>query len=769
MKENKKKIWLHSLHLLILFSLNTKHVNSQKNLDVHIDSVREIMGGIGMSSLAGWYTDRGGKTYSRQLLRKFCLCRAMLQRSSKAHQNVTSADFYTYTILINGGIADAYLALRRGDSALIYCNQSEKILSSKRFFKLLFIELKKDSERKKSERAILHETAKQVNYYLLEVYQKKALAYQLISKTNLELLYCRRSISMSDFKDELEIKFKIYQEIGETFRRLNKEDSALIYFKKALGLEGQSSIRRAYIFHLMADSYLNRGGLSLEEGIKLYDSARAKVAALFWDNNPMGGGGIKSPYPEHEQANNNIGEADWDPASLFHEDLDEIFSGGTKAWLLKASSTYKNPGSYIDSAFEYSESGRSLGLNRLVKLIQNQNNTRYAAGAIIQRTKASFSLDFSLFPFLKQMKVPVISYRVLKDELLVFLISPPGKVHYFRHQISNDSLYKLITEFRYQLGVGDDLRGGKVIRSNYGGILQNTNRSVDLSVTLSNLLFPKDLISDLPKNGELLIIPHSCLNLLPFSALKIKNDPIINRYSIRLTPSLNFLYYTDKRPFLSYHSSNLSHSLVVAIPDEKIVYIDEDSKILLPRLNFASEEGQSIAKTLGSKLFQSYQIKLDKYFDSLLSDAPIIHFATHGIAFTDVGQEYHSFLSFAPDSLNISELSIRYIINNETPNLKADLVVLSACETGVGSVSGMEGILGLHRAFLAKGARTVVSSLWSISDASTSFLMKQFYWHLLEDIDKPLKAEALRRAQLDTRSKFNDPFNWAGFQVIGAE
>ena len=102
----------------------------------------------------------------------------------------------------------------------------------------------------------------------------------------------------------------------------------------------------------------------------------------------------------------------------------------------------------------------------------------------------------------------------------------------------------------------------------------------------------------------------------------------------------------------------------------------------------------------------------------------------------------------------------------EHVRLDADLVTLSACGTGLGKVLGGEGLLGLTRAFQYAGARSVLASLWSVSDESTGELMKRFYGYLKEGRSK---AEALRSAQLDLlrRSEYSHPFHWAGFQLVG--
>jgi CHAT domain-containing protein len=105
--------------------------------------------------------------------------------------------------------------------------------------------------------------------------------------------------------------------------------------------------------------------------------------------------------------------------------------------------------------------------------------------------------------------------------------------------------------------------------------------------------------------------------------------------------------------------------------------------------------------------------------------------------------------------------------------LGADLVTLSACQTGLGKEMGGEGLLGLTRAFLYAGARSVLGSLWSVSDNSTTILMGRFYGYL--KAGRP-RDEALRAAQIDLirtggtgprAADLSHPFHWAAFQLSG--
>ncbi len=95
--------------------------------------------------------------------------------------------------------------------------------------------------------------------------------------------------------------------------------------------------------------------------------------------------------------------------------------------------------------------------------------------------------------------------------------------------------------------------------------------------------------------------------------------------------------------------------------------------------------------------------------------------------------------------------------------LVARLVVLSACNTGRGRVTG-DGVVGLSRAFIAAGVPSVIVSLWTVPDTPTSSLMTTFYQHLRASPDK---ARALRLAVLATLRRHPDPVDWAGFTLVG--
>ncbi len=153
---------------------------------------------------------------------------------------------------------------------------------------------------------------------------------------------------------------------------------------------------------------------------------------------------------------------------------------------------------------------------------------------------------------------------------------------------------------------------------------------------------------------------------------------------------------------------------------------------------------------------------------SMGKDARYLHFACHGLL--DERFPLNSALA-----LSIPERPAEGQENGllqaweviESVRLDADLVTLSACDTALGKEMGGEGLVGLTRAFQFAGARTVLASLWSISDDSTAGFMKRFYGYLRSG--KP-KDEALRAAQIDQirdRSGSSHPFHWAAFELFG--
>jgi CHAT domain-containing protein len=152
---------------------------------------------------------------------------------------------------------------------------------------------------------------------------------------------------------------------------------------------------------------------------------------------------------------------------------------------------------------------------------------------------------------------------------------------------------------------------------------------------------------------------------------------------------------------------------------------------------------------------------------SIGRDVPLIHYACH--AFVNERFPLDSALVFTiPDKPREGQdnglLQAWEIFENV--RIDADLVTLSACESGLGKEMGGEGLIGLTRAFQYAGARSILASLWMVEDQSTAELMKRFYGYLKSG---KTKDEALRLAQIDLihSPNFSRPRDWAAFELIG--
>jgi CHAT domain-containing protein len=142
----------------------------------------------------------------------------------------------------------------------------------------------------------------------------------------------------------------------------------------------------------------------------------------------------------------------------------------------------------------------------------------------------------------------------------------------------------------------------------------------------------------------------------------------------------------------------------------------------------------------------------------------IIHIAAHGIASAQFPDRAALVLGEDSTKRDDGLLQAREIRNL---HLNADLVTLSACDTGTGRLQGEEGIASLERAFFYAGARSVLASLWTTSDVYTTTLMRHFYHHLGEGQDE---GRALQQAKLELIQQFRDqaaPLFWAGFTLVG--
>jgi CHAT domain-containing protein len=245
---------------------------------------------------------------------------------------------------------------------------------------------------------------------------------------------------------------------------------------------------------------------------------------------------------------------------------------------------------------------------------------------------------------------------------------------------------------------------------------------------------------------ELVIVPHGPLHYLPFQALM----PGPGRYLLQETP----LYYYTSASLMQFtrakEQTGTPTIFAVGNPDF------QDLTLSLP---YAAREARGIAT-----LFPDTVLAIGKAATKLTSREEIrrhsvLHFATH--AEFDEADPLGTSLLLASTTGADSRLEVQEIFGL---SLHASLVVLSACETALGKLSGGDEITGLTRAFIYAGTPSVITTLWQVNDRSAFELMREFYRQLRAGRNK---AEALRLAQLTILDLHPRPYHWAAYELIG--
>jgi len=305
----------------------------------------------------------------------------------------------------------------------------------------------------------------------------------------------------------------------------------------------------------------------------------------------------------------------------------------------------------------------------------------------------------------------------------------------------------------------------------------------NVSVELSRLLLEpvKERIAGFQ---HLLIIPDHQLHYLPFELLFMESDfssqpadwpYLIRHHKISYAPSL-----TVYQKMRTKSGQNLNRLLALApfvnndldLSSEPVLRDYVEGLAPLPISRYETEQIVDLFGS-GNRFFNLFSPKREGILltnrDASLKNLKnrdlinygYIHFATH--AFVHESQPYLSGIVMGGEE---SGESIIYLGDIYNLRLNADLVVLSACETGLGSLARGEGMIGFTRAFIYSGARNLVVSMWKVSDRATSELMIRFYQELFDGADK---SEALRIAKMSMleRPESAFPSNWASFILVG--
>ncbi len=371
----------------------------------------------------------------------------------------------------------------------------------------------------------------------------------------------------------------------------------------------------------------------------------------------------------------------------------------------------------------------------------------------------------------------VLYYLVGPDVMTVWAASKGGPPVVTQVRVRRDTLANAIAGYLQSLAVQQGAlrmtsRSAPLERGALGAASAHTESSSDAAKRLAGWVFPAELSATIAKARDVVIIPHGILGQLPFGTLPdpVEAAPIGTVRALRFAPSLRILESATRSPVAWRTKADLgSKAVIVGNPSMPLAPASDGARAPLSPLPGAQLESADVAGRIGMEALVGPAAS-ETIVRRRLAGAPLVHLATHGFSYSRATEAGRSFVALAPDSVSDGLLTMTEVLNAPELKLSADLVVLSACQTGLGNLREAEGTVGLQRAFLARGARSLLVSLWNVSDEATRLLMDRFYQHWLDDPDHPGKAEALRRAQVEVRKTkgFEHPRFWAAFQLVGA-
>ena len=352
-----------------------------------------------------------------------------------------------------------------------------------------------------------------------------------------------------------------------------------------------------------------------------------------------------------------------------------------------------------------------------------------------------------------------------ESELYIWVVKPTGEVTFRKADLKplwqkeNTTLDDFVTISRKSIGA----RGRGGIDVSYNPAVQTQNRFQQLH----NLLIKPiaDLLPTNP-NQHVIFIPQGSLFLVPFPALQDANGKyLIEKHTILTAPAIQVLDLTHKRRVETRNFASLQNALIVGNPTmPRVVFVPGEKPQQLASLPGAEIEAKAIATLFNTKAIIGNEATKTAIVQKM-TKARIVHLATHGLLDDYKQLGVPGAIALAPDPQKKNEANNGLLTAYEILDLKlnAELVVLSACDTGRGRITG-DGVIGLSRSLITAGVSSVMVSLWKVPDEATASLMSEFYKNIQHKTDK---ATALRQAMLTTMKKEPEPVNWAAFTLIG--
>jgi|GEM_PF-1961741 len=414
---------------------------------------------------------------------------------------------------------------------------------------------------------------------------------------------------------------------------------------------------------------------------------------------------------------------------------------------------------------------RHRNMNRAEEFDEAYFQSRKSYDSLVQYIEQNYPKYYQLKYESPTVSLPELQKEILgaKDLLLEYFI---GDRYLYVFKITKDfpSFYQLPLPQDFDQNL-QDLRQAL---TDYQMIGKDHKKAYENYVLSAHAFYKSYVMPFIQGSNEqlnrLIVIPDGALSYIPFEVLleepadlnkvDYKNLAyLIRRYQLNYSYSASLLVQNIQAKRLENNRKCLGFAPAYPLGDPLIGEHTE--------LPWAEEELKAIQSYFSGQYFMKQEADKENFY-KYASNYGLIHLAMHGVV--DIRHPHKSLLLFARDSGEVDNLDAGRLYAYEIHNLdlKADLVVLSACETGFGKVVRGEGVLSLARAFMYAGVPSVVTTLWKVNDYTSAALMARFYENLADGMSKPA---ALQKAKLDYLEQSDHisghPAFWGSFISIG--
>ncbi|WP_199249964.1 CHAT domain-containing tetratricopeptide repeat protein [[Phormidium] sp. ETS-05] len=380
----------------------------------------------------------------------------------------------------------------------------------------------------------------------------------------------------------------------------------------------------------------------------------------------------------------------------------------------------------------------------------------------------------------EEQNATLVEYSIVSEDIYIWVISPSGEISFRRANLSllteddyrdiapngkfRERLDILILQARVSLGIAEKDKEGKPIPRNPR--FPCDDRGYPLMRLLYDILIGPilDLLPESP--NQIIFIPHYELFLVPFAALQdAAGQYVIEKYPIRIAPSIQVLQTARQRHLQLQLMSLMEREKALVVGDPKIHPKWTQNPYQLQQLVRAREAAEAIGQLFATTPLLGEQATKVAVIDKM-RNVRVVQIFAHGLLDDSGDKGIPGTIILAPsdptDETDDGGLNAGEILGLK---LSAEIVILTACSTGKGKITG-DGVVGLSRCFVLAGVPSLIVSLWDIGAPAAKFLMAEFYQNLERGENR---ATALRQAMLTAKNgdTYNYPKAWAGFTLIG--